>query len=417
MKTTQPDYLEIALKIIYISEGNLPSQEANSIQVAKMSQAFAQKVDDFELITLGDLWSFVRNNKFDFQNWYGLRREYKITQLPLVFRSNYPFPRKYRNSFRSQHFSRLAACYAAMKSPDLVYTRSKQAAKIALSLGLNTFYEWHLPVDDFFSKHTFNKRNFLGLVTISQQLASEYVTVGLPVEKVLVEHDGVDLEHFLPYQSKEEARQKLKLSLTIPVVVYAGHLYDFKGIPTLYQVARLMPDCLFLLLGGWQHDIEQARQVCQRDRLSNVKIIGHVPQTQLPTYLYASDVLILPNSGKHLWSATTSPLKLFEYMATHRPIVASALPNITTVLQHQKNALLAKPDCPQSFKQATEELLINPELGEVIAQQAFQDVHYYTWEQRAERILQFAKKQLQNTAPAKTINTINYIPHLFKNYY
>ncbi|AFZ29977.1 glycosyl transferase group 1 [Gloeocapsa sp. PCC 7428] len=384
------------MKIIYISEGNLPSQEANSIQVAKMAQAFAQKVEDFELITLGDLWSLVQNNRFDFQNWYGLTKEYKITQLPLLCRNSYPFPRKYRNKFRSQHFSRWAAFYAAMKSPDLVYTRSKQAAKIALSLGLNILYEWHLPVKDgFFPKQTLTKRNFLGLVTISQQLASEYVTAGLPLEKVIVEHDGVDLTHFLPYQLKEEARQKLQLSLSIPIVVYAGHLYDFKGIPTIYQVAQLMPNCLFLLLGGWQHDIEQARKVCQRDRLFNVKIIGHVPQTQLPTYLYASDVLILPNSGKHVWSATTSPLKLFEYMATHRPIVASALPNITTVLQHKKNALLAEPDCPQSFKQAVEELLINPQMGKSLAEQAFQDVQYYTWEQRAERILQFFTKKLQ----------------------
>ncbi|MES1021796.1 glycosyltransferase [Gloeocapsa sp. BRSZ] len=403
------------MKIIYISEGNLPSQEANSIQVAKMAQAFAQKVEDFELITLGDLWSLVQNNRFDFQNWYGLTKEYKITQLPLLCRNSYPFPRKYRNKFRSQHFSRWATFYAAMKSPDLIYTRSKQAAKIALSLGLNVLYEWHLPVkDDFFPKQTFTKRNFLGLVTISQQLASEYVTAGLPLEKVIVEHDGVDLTHFLPYQLKEEARQKLQLSLSIPIVVYAGHLYDFKGIPTIYQVARLMPNCLFLLLGGWQHDIEQARKVCQRDRLFNVKIIGHVPQTQIPAYLYASDVLILPNSGKHIWSETTSPLKLFEYMATHRPIVASALPNITTVLQHKKNALLAEPDCPQSFKQAIEELLVNPQMSKSFAEQAFQDVQYHTWERRAERILQFTKKQLQNREQAKIINSK---PHIFKNYH
>ncbi|WNN87728.1 glycosyltransferase [Gloeocapsopsis dulcis] len=383
------------MKIIYISEGNLPSQEANSIQVAKMAQAFAQKVEEFELVTLGDLWSFVRNYKFDFQNWYGLTREYKITQLPLLCKTTYPFPRKYRNKFRSQHFSRWAAFYAGMKSPDLVYTRSKQAAKIALKLGLNVLYEWHLPVEKGFFPKQITKHNFLGIVTISQQLASEYVTAGLPVDKVLVEHDGVNLEHFLPYQTKEEARQKLNLPLSTPIVVYAGHLYDFKGIPTIYQVAQLIPNCLFLLVGGWKEDIEQARQVCQRDGLVNVKIVGHIPQTQVPTYLYASDVLILPNSGNHIWSATTSPLKLFEYMATHRPIVASALPNITTVLQHKKNALLAKPDCPKSFKQAIEELLISPQIGKALAEQAFQDVQYYTWEHRAERILQFLTNKLQ----------------------
>lgn len=386
------------MKLVYISEGNLPSKEANSIQVAKMAQAFASKVDDFELVTLGDLWSFIIGKKFNFQHWYGLHQEFKITQLPLLPHNKYPFPRKYRNHFRSRHFSRWAVFYTSLKAPDLVYTRSGQVAKAAVKLGLPTLWEWHLPVkDDLFQHQAFANNKFLGIVTISQQLAREYGEAGIPTHKVLVEHDGVDLERFLPYRAKEEARRKLALPLDMPTVVYAGHLYDFKGIPTLYEVARIMPQCQFVLVGGWEHDVGRVRKFCQSNGLSNVQVVGHVPQFEVSTYLYASDILVLPNSGKHDWSDTTSPLKLFEYMAARRPIVASALSNISTVLKHENNAFLAEPDCPRSFKASIERLLNEPQLGQVLAERAFQHVKYYTWERRAERILQFATDTLRQT--------------------
>lgn len=261
-----------------------------------------------------------------------------------------------------------------------------------------------MPIEDQrFQQLAFANSKFLGIVTISQQLAQEYIDAGLPSEKILVEHDCVDLERFLPYQSKEEARRRLGLPTDMPIIAYAGHLYDFKGIPTLYDVARMMPHCQFLLVGGWEHDVERARQFCQSHGLSNVLITGHVPQPELPTYLYASDILVLPNSGKHDWSQTTSPLKLFEYMAACRPIVASKLSNISTILQNEINALLAEPDCSSSFKTAIERLLSEPQFGEKLALQAHQDVKYYTWERRAERILQFAKVKLRKALPVTRI--------------
>lgn len=389
------------MKVVYISEGNLPSKEANSIQVAQMAQALSQKVDEFELVTLGDKWSFFCGRKFDFYQWYGLTQEFKITQMPLLCKAEYPFPHKYRNKFRHKYFSRCGAFYAKLRTPNLVYTRSCKAATTALKLGLAVLLEWHLPIkDEFFRRRAFTEGRFLGVVTISQQLAQEYTQGGLPTEKVLVEHDGVDLERFLPCLSKEEARRRLALPLHMPIVVYAGHLYDFKGIPMLYEVAHRMPHCQFVLVGGWENDVEQARQYCRSNSLTNVQVIGHVPQPEVPMYLCASDILVLPNSGKHAWSETTSPLKLFEYMAARRPIVASALSNIKTVLQNRFNALLVEPDCSKSFVEAIGKLLKEPLLEQALANQAFEDVKYYTWERRAERIIEFAINRHQEPTPS-----------------
>lgn len=86
----------------------------------------------------------------------------------------------------------------------------------------------------------------------------------------------------------------------------------------------------------------------------------------------------------------TSPLKLFEYMAARRPIVASALPNIMTILRHRDNAMLAASDNPFSFQAAIINLFENQLLARAIAESAFQSVQDFTWDRRAQRILQFA---------------------------
>jgi glycosyltransferase involved in cell wall biosynthesis len=384
--------MNLPLKLIYLSPGNLPSKWAHSVQIAKMSQAFSEKVEEFELVTSGDIWSVLVGKEPNFREWYGLHRDLKITRLPLHLRKDNFFSQDYHNP----NFLRLAVLYASLNSPSLVYTRTPRIFYIStkLKLKLPIIIELH---DHFVAHHDLNffcKDNLLGVVTISQKLAERYINQGLSPEKVLVEYDAVDLQMFSLPLSKESARQKVSLSNQAPIIVYTGHLYDYKGIPTILKVAHLMPESTFVLVGGWENDVERVKEACRTAELHNVRLIGHVPHSQLTPYLYVADILILPTSKQWDKSDVTSPLKLFDYMASKRPIVASALPNITTVLKNNSNALLAEPDNPISFKEAIERLLKNPSLGSAIAERAFQDVQQHTWENRAERILQFAAKRL-----------------------
>lgn len=121
-------------------------------------------------------------------------------------------------------------------------------------------------------------------------------------------------------------------------------------------------------------------------------MVGHRPHQEIPYWLKAADVLVLPNSAKEKISRFyTSPLKLFEYMASGTPIVASDLPSIREVL-NEKNAVLVKPDSPEFLTAGIMKVLENPYLSDKISKQAFQDVQNYTWEKRAEKILRFIKK-------------------------
>jgi glycosyltransferase involved in cell wall biosynthesis len=375
--------------MIYLSPGNLPSQMAHTGQIAKMAQAFAQRVAGFELVTGGDWRTFRTGADAEFWQWYSLRQPFRLVRLPIHRQCQFPFPEGYRN----WNYYKLATLYAYYKTPHLIYTRTGTIARYLVSMGVPVMWEWHEFLHEGYHDIV-QSPHLLGLVTIAPQLAESYVKAGVDPNKICVAPSAADLNSFLPDQSKLAAQTKLGLSGEKPLILYSGHLQDYKGIPTLLEVAKCLPHYQFILVGGWAADVKRVQSIAQSRQLTNVQLIGHVPQSELPNYLYAADVLLLPTSQSWQLANTTSPLKLFDYMAVKRPIVASALPTIQTILRDRHNALLSQADDPLSFKEAITMLIDHPALGQTLAEQAYQDVQQYTWDKRADRILQFAADRL-----------------------
>lgn len=399
--------------LIYLSDGNLPSKMAHTIQIAKMSQALAQKIENFELIIGGDIGSTLKGMSAEFLSWYGLHSKFKLVRLPTHLKINYPFPPDYQN----QTFFKLATLYTCLKSPSLVYTSDFRATELLLSIGIPVLYEQHhLMTADSSERCLLSDKNLVGLVTISPQLGEMYTEHGLSAEKLLIAHSAVDTTNFLPYQSKELARQQRSLQQYEKIVLYSGHLYDYKGVPTILETALLMPEYTFILVGGWESDVIRVKETCKHKNIHNVYAVGHVPQSELASYLYAADVLLLPTSSSWQQASTTSPLKLFEYMCVKRPIVASALPNIMTVLRDGENGILATPDQPAAFKSAIEKLFLNPALVASITESAFQEVQNFTWDNRAEKILQFATEKLQQINESKNNPRENLLKYAQQTY-
>ena len=84
-----------------------------------------------------------------------------------------------------------------------------------------------------------------------------------------------------------------------------------------------------------------------------------------------------------------SPLKMFEYMAGNRPVVASELPVVTEVLEHGRDALLVPPDDAPALANAIGRLIDDTALGARLAAAAFAKVQTRSWAARAESILSF----------------------------
>ncbi len=85
----------------------------------------------------------------------------------------------------------------------------------------------------------------------------------------------------------------------------------------------------------------------------------------------------------------TSPIKLFEYMASGRPIVATSIPSVSEILEDGVNAVLVPSDSAEALKTGINRALRDPELSERISRRAAEDVRSYTWEERAKKLLGF----------------------------
>ena len=170
---------------------------------------------------------------------------------------------------------------------------------------------------------------------------------------------------------------------------YAGHLYPWKGVDLVIEAVAALPDTRGLIIGGHEKEPDLARVKAFAEQLncaSRVTFTGLIPPAEVAARLREADVLTLPNPSSAISSEFTSPLKLFEYMASGRPIVASDLPSLREVLKDRENALLVEPGNPQALTAAIERIKNDAALGRRLAAQAMRDVRQFTWARRAERL-------------------------------
>lgn len=172
------------------------------------------------------------------------------------------------------------------------------------------------------------------------------------------------------------------------VVAYAGHLYPWKGVDDLLQAIAALPDVEGLIVGGRDGDPDLARTRALAASLGiadRVVFTGLLAPADVSSRLGAAAVLVLPTVDTAS-ARYTSPLKMFEYMAAGRPIVASDLPPVREVLTDGVNARLVPPRAPAALAAALQAMLDDPETAGRLAARARSDVARFDWRCRAERL-------------------------------
>lgn len=367
------------MNILYIANARIPTEKAHGIQIIKMCEAFAVG-NKLELVLPRRL-NKIKDNPF---SYYGVERTFKIKKLPCL--DLIPFYKYLGNLglwIESLTFFLSVFFYVIGKKVDIIYGRDS----FLLLLGLfkkNIIFEAHVFSKNYFLYSLFLKKS-KGIVVITQKLKDLFIERGIPSTKIFIAPDAVDLKKFNIAETQEECRRKLNLLQGEKIILYTGHLYGWKGAQVLAKTSSYLPEGVKVyFVGGTKEDIQEFKI-----QASNVKIVGHRPYAEIPYWLGAADILVLPNSGKEEISRHwTSPMKMFEYMAARRPIVASDLPSIREIL-NKENAVLIEPDNPEALARGMKEVLRSPQLSDKIVARAFQDVQEYTWEKRVEKILFF----------------------------
>ncbi|MCK7516000.1 MAG: glycosyltransferase [Desulfobacterales bacterium] len=173
-------------------------------------------------------------------------------------------------------------------------------------------------------------------------------------------------------------------------VGYVGHLYKGKGMEIIEKIAPKLPDIDFHIIGGLEEDINYWKA---RNNYPNLIFHGFIEQGQVSKYINSLDICLLPNQKKVLVGNNinigdyTSPLKMFDYMAHKKAIIASDLPVLREVL-NEENAVLIAPDNVEGWIQAIEKLK-DEKLREKLANKAYNDfIEKYTWEKRVQVIIE-----------------------------
>ena len=241
------------MKLIYIANARIPTEKAHGIQIMQMCEAFTNAGNEVELV-LPQRLNYIKGDPFEY---YGVERNFKIKKLPCL--DLIPLDRylgKLSLWIQAISFNFFVFPYLLLKKADIIYTRDKFLLPLCL-LKKNIVYEAHDFPKNYFLYLPFLNR-LRGMVVISHKLEEFFVKNGIPKNKILVAPDGVDLEKFDIKENQEECRKKLNLPLDKKIVLYTGHLYEWKGATTLAASSvSLDEDTFIIFVGGTKEDIER----------------------------------------------------------------------------------------------------------------------------------------------------------------
>lgn len=224
-----------------------------------------------------------------------------------------------------------------------------------------------------------------GIISISRTIKEHLVNLGVAPEKIHVVHNGVEAGWF-------DIERKSSGSF----ICYTGSLYSWKGVDTLIEAMKYLPDEKLIIVGGGKR-MGELKHLAETEGITErVSFVGAIPRTEIPEYLSQSKVSVLPNTPS-VPSQFSSPLKLFEYMASGIPIVASALPVFQEILTDERNAIFFEPGNPHSLAAAIKKLVDSPGLAARIGYTAKEDAKNYTYDKRAEKIIELIEELLKRT--------------------
>ena len=169
------------------------------------------------------------------------------------------------------------------------------------------------------------------VIVICPQLAETVKAIDAAVPTVLIENAPGAGEARCD-ATGDSIRARLQLDRATPLVLYTGTFEAYQGLGLFFDAARIVarsrPDVRFVLAGGRPEQVEQARALVGSQGLSGaVLFAGQRPADEIPAFLAAADVLVSPRS-----QGTNTPLKIYQYLRSGRPIVATRLLTHTQVL-------------------------------------------------------------------------------------
>jgi glycosyltransferase involved in cell wall biosynthesis len=210
----------------------------------------------------------------------------------------------------------------------------------------------------------------------------------VPENKIRLIPLAADVESFGRSYDTKAIRASLELG-DAPVVAFVGSFQGWHGLENLIDsfasVAKVFPTSKLLLIGDGPARLNVESRVKALNLSDRVVITGLVPHKRIPELLSVADVAVAPypKLKTEMWF---SPLKIYEYMAAGKPIVASRSGQIAEVIRDGENGVLVEPGDTSSFARAMTDLLSDTAKRRAIGMKARETSLNHSWTKFAQTL-------------------------------
>ncbi len=219
------------------------------------------------------------------------------------------------------------------------------------------------------------------LVTVNQTLYKHFLDEGHPKEKLVVVENGIAPEYFNEKADGHRRRKELGIGKSNLVIVFVGsfqpnHIVDLL-LKAFAQLKRHTSNRLLLV--GQGRETAAAKATARELGLMNQVIFtGSVPYQDVSSYIAAADIAIIPATNQY-----NNSMKVYEYLALSKTVLAPDQPNITDIVTHGKDAFLFEQENIPSMTAALQKVIVDSFLRQKISLQASAGAKQHTWEKRA----------------------------------
>lgn len=216
-------------------------------------------------------------------------------------------------------------------------------------------------------KKSFNKADQIFVIT--NYLKNDLIKKEIPQSKIHIIPNGVDLDLFNPNACPNDEIKKIRHNFqSDKIIVFSGSLQDLNIIiNSAKHIIQKIPDVKFVIIGD-HRDPQRSKlmwekKVQEKNIDKNFVFLGRLLQDEIPKYILSADICVdsFPNEPYY---AAAHPIKLLEYGACGKPIVATRVEETSKLVIHGKFGFLADPSDPNEFAKYVIQLLNDSNLAE-----------------------------------------------------
>jgi glycosyltransferase involved in cell wall biosynthesis len=232
---------------------------------------------------------------------------------------------------------------------------------------------------------------------VSARMRTYLLELGIAPEKVILLPNAADPKRFIP-EHRDAGAIRAQFRLQDKVVVgFAGAFRRFHDVDIVLNAAAMLQHTetqVHILLVGEGPSSDRLQSRVREEGLSSmVTFAGRIPHEQMPAFVGAMDVTLAPAPA--LEEFHFSPLKIFEYMGAAKPVIASRIGEIETIIREGENGLLVAPGDVEQLCAAIRRLVRDPAMRERLGRAARRDIETkHNWTRNAAAVVDVANQSL-----------------------